>query len=262
MSVPPLLKNIRRLDGFEEETINILQISPKSKYCAIGSEQGNLKIFLVSDWSVVREYRAHESKRSLSWHPQITGALTVGSGNGDLVFIKLHEDKKDFIYLHHLKGFVHHVCFNEEGSQLAVSYEDKLAVLDMEGFDWGSEADIDQNGMGDEVEGENELDNDRVESDDDDVDEEGKGLNKNHLTIPAKSVIRGIHFVEDTIIVCFLAHGITIYSTKPPFQVVGKFVLRTDRESFIGASALSPSKNTLAVTNLVDGIDWFDVESR
>ncbi|TFK63519.1 hypothetical protein BDN72DRAFT_862034 [Pluteus cervinus] len=231
--------------------ITSITLSPNGRWLACGDEGGVVSITALSPQPRVTQYlRADSTIRSLVWHPvSKTPSLVAGAQNGDVWFLRLttsgkldhfNQEQPHFT----INGRIDAMSISSTGRQLAIGYSGGIAILDGPFV----------------VQSRRQIDN---------------WPPQQFLRIPRDGgSIRNMHYLgEGELIVTFLSGPhIMAYSTvqlesdaqDETDRVI--WTLRVRRIPFpsldIGSSAVSPDGKLLAVANLKDGIDWYDLDHQ
>lgn len=108
-----------------------------------------LQVYTTKHWRLCRTYGTDTSVRDLVWHPIHSGAVIVGSANGDInklrldlkivschrylkghsCFNDLLHQGSDFTALHKLHGLIYAMAINSDGTQLAVGVGPKVVLI-------------------------------------------------------------------------------------------------------------------------------------
>ncbi|TFK70720.1 hypothetical protein BDN72DRAFT_521346 [Pluteus cervinus] len=219
--------------------VSSIALSSNGSWLACGDEGGTVSIAAVFPHPHVTQYlQADSTIRSLVWHPvSKTPSLIIGAQNGDVWFLrlkrsgKLDHERSEFT----INARIDAMAISTTGRQLAIGCSNGIAIVDGDPFEnWPP---------------------------------------TRFLHIPRDGgSIRNMHYLgEDELVVTFLTGShIMSYSTvqtdtdDDTDRVVWTIsVRRIPLPSLdIGSSAVSPDGKLLAVVNLKDGIDWYDLDNR
>ncbi|KAJ7223834.1 WD40-repeat-containing domain protein [Mycena rebaudengoi] len=212
------------------DSINVISFSPDSKFLASGGDDGLLQIFDTKTWKTIRKFRGVSAIRALVWHSSWSGALMVGSRNGDINTIQMNKfTGKDNQWKENVMGPVHCMALRDTGNALAIGCAERVIVVHQTSLSsWGEEISLPI---------------------------------PNHLGSNLKIIAQSLVFLtkEKTLLVLYEQHGIIAYHSEDPTMQLWNIEVSSQ---YCGQLALSPNLSTVAVTNLQSGIDFYSLHTR
>ncbi|KIJ91797.1 hypothetical protein K443DRAFT_64459, partial [Laccaria amethystina LaAM-08-1] len=113
--------------------VGTMQFSPNGRYLAVGDDDGNLLIReTIKNWPRIRYYQTGAEIRGIAWDPSTPRTLFVGSRNGNahMITFDVSLAKRDVALVASFDSCIHAVAVNECGTQVAIAYGLKVAVVE------------------------------------------------------------------------------------------------------------------------------------
>ncbi|KAA1480163.1 WD40 repeat-like protein [Dentipellis sp. KUC8613] len=217
------------------DTVNTLSFSPDTRFLASGGDDGLIRIFGTTRYKEVRRFRTSASITAIIWNARFPNTLIAGDRCGDIHIIRFFnsyatiysQDHK--VWLNHVAGPIH--CFALKDVDLAVGFGNCVALVKHGApAAWHTVRTLPQPPTFPEL----------------------------NTSLP-RPTARSLQFLpnDNVLIVAYLDHGIVAWNVS----TLGLLWQIRPRGCKIGASSLSPSARSIAVTNLYDGVDWYSLKT-
>ncbi|EGO04664.1 hypothetical protein SERLA73DRAFT_68342 [Serpula lacrymans var. lacrymans S7.3] len=122
------LKHLKTLTS-HYTSINALAFSPSAELLASGDDNGYLLVYATATWELLRRYQKPHQIQAILWHPHEI-AISIGCSNGDISQILLSEHaENNQQWVNSVPGCVHVLDTTRDGTQLAVAYGNKAALV-------------------------------------------------------------------------------------------------------------------------------------
>ncbi|KAF9643089.1 hypothetical protein BDM02DRAFT_3132669 [Thelephora ganbajun] len=248
-----------------KETISALEFSPDGKGLTSGCEDGSITIFSKSDWKPLHMFTDVLPSTSLVWHPQVEGLLFCGFKSGDVHTLRTNGPQASIkIWTDASRRPINCLSHDPGRNVLAVgSGKDTIlanySTQDEYTASWSKTCHLPP----------------------------PPGLPQLHATKLPDPAAQSIHFLQgqDLLVVSYLHHGVMLgfiryflYSSQVTTFVdagIGLLCLLSGKSrhghvkwyltfSYFpsGQSCLIADQGVIAITNLFDGVDLYDLTNQ
>ncbi|KAF9787389.1 WD40-repeat-containing domain protein [Thelephora terrestris] len=214
--------------------VTVVEFSPDGKFLASAGDDGVVLIFSTSSWTPMHRFLDVSPVTVLAWHQKRRYLLLCGHQSGDLHFLTMSKSMKcTVVQTSTFAGHIHSLSLSPTSPGIAIAYGNEIALAVVISNPY------------------------RLKDDREYLPKPPAyhlGANK-----PGGPVAKSLQFTrkKNHLVVTYAAHGIVIWDPHA-LTVAGEIVPRTFP---IGRSVVAADDDTMAVSNLINGVDWYSLSN-